>query len=100
MRASMNGGHASVDMVATTPSLEVAEPIMAASGMGSCFGTCSAYFSVALGVTSVGLGDHQGVFENDVIETGALHRLRHFDEELAVPVAGALGHRVVSSRLG
>jgi hypothetical protein len=42
-RASMKGGHAIVDIVATTPSREVAAEIIAASGIGSCFGTCSAW---------------------------------------------------------
>jgi len=49
-RASMKGGHAIVDIVATTPSREVAAAIIAASGTGSCFGTCSPYFSVASAV--------------------------------------------------
>jgi hypothetical protein len=39
-----------VDIVATTPSFDVAAPIIAASGIGSCFGTRSAYFRVASAV--------------------------------------------------
>ena len=46
-RANMKGGHAIVDIVATTPSREVAAAIIAASGIGSCFGTCNPYLSVA-----------------------------------------------------
>jgi len=42
-RARMKGGHAIVDIVATTPSRAVAAAIIAASGIGSCFGTCSAW---------------------------------------------------------
>jgi len=42
-RASMKGGQAIVDIVATMPSFEVAAAIIAASGTGSCFGTCSAW---------------------------------------------------------
>jgi hypothetical protein len=49
-RASMKGGQAIVDIVATTPSCEVAAAIIAASGTGSCFGTCNPYFSVASAV--------------------------------------------------
>jgi len=46
-RASMNGGHAMVDMVATMPSREVAADNIAASGTGSCLGTWRAWVSAA-----------------------------------------------------
>jgi hypothetical protein len=41
-RASMNGGQAMVDIVATIPMCLVFAPSRAASGIGSCFGTMTA----------------------------------------------------------
>ena len=52
-------------------------------------------FQIGLGAAAVGVGDHQRVFEHDVVEAGALHRLRHVDVEFAVPGIAVSGERLV-----
>ena len=73
-----------VESVATTPMCVVLAPISAASGAGSCFGT-DRVLEIVFRAAAVSFRDHQCVFEHDVVEAGALHRLGHIDEELAVP---------------
>ena len=44
---------------------------------------------VRFGGPAVRIGDHQGVFDHDVVEAGSFHRFRHVDVEIAIQLTAA-----------